>query len=161
MRITKVRAVAHTVHNVMTGWKMALGGSDSHELIFVRIDTDDKVFGIGVASPGQIFISGDTQIHHLELINNILGPAIVGANPFELEAITHKLDSLAKAAERAKAGIDLALHDLMGKALGVPANQLFGGVVHPRVRVTRLMGCTSRKRWRRNQRPWLRRVTRL
>lgn len=140
MKITKVRAVAHKTHNVMTGWKMALGGGDSHELIFVRIDTDEKTFGIGVASPGQIFISGDTKIHHLELINNILGPAIVGTNPFELEAITHKLDSLAKAGERAKAGLDLALHDLMGKALGVPANQLFGGVVQPRVRVTRLMG---------------------
>lgn len=140
MKITKVRAVAHQVHNVMTGWKISLGSKDSHELIFVRIDTDERTFGIGVASPGAIFISGDTGIHHIELINNILGPAIVGADPFELEAITRKLDSLARTAERAKAGIDLALHDLMGKALGVPANRLFGGAVHPRVRVTRLMG---------------------
>lgn len=140
MKITKVRAVTYKVHNVITGWKISLGAHDTHGLIFVRIDTDEGVFGVGVASPGAIFISGETGVHHLELINNILGPAIVGADPFDIEAITHKLDSLVRTAERAKAGIDLALHDLMGKALGVPANKLFGGAVHPRVRVTRLMG---------------------
>jgi L-alanine-DL-glutamate epimerase-like enolase superfamily enzyme len=140
MKITKVRAAAHEVHNIITGWKISLGSKDNHELIFVRMDTDQGVFGIGVASPGATFISGDTQTHHLELINNVLGPAIIGADPFDLEAIMHKLDSLVKTGERAKAGIDLALHDLMGKALGVPANRLFGGAVHSRVRVTRLMG---------------------
>jgi L-alanine-DL-glutamate epimerase-like enolase superfamily enzyme len=140
MKITKVRAVSHKVQNVMTGWKTSLGGHDTHELIFVRIDTDEKIFGIGVASPGAIFISGDTGVNHLELINHRLGPAIVGANPFDLEAIMHELDSVVSMAERAKAGIDLALHDLTGKALGVPANRLFGGAIQPRVRVTRLMG---------------------
>ena len=124
----------------MTGWKTSLGGSDTHELIFVRIDTDEKFFGIGVASPGAIFISGDTGANHLELLNNRFGPAIVGADPFDIEAIVHRLDSIVRGAERAKAGIDLALHDLMGKALRVPANRLFGGVIHARVRVNRLMG---------------------
>ncbi|TAJ93115.1 mandelate racemase/muconate lactonizing enzyme family protein [bacterium] len=140
MKITKVRAVTHEVQNVITGWKISLGSKDNHELIFVRVDTDEKIFGVGVASPGAIYISGDTGVHHLELINNVLGPAIVGVDPFELEAITRKLDSLTRTAERAKAGIDLALHDLMGKALGVPANKLFGGAVHEGVRVNRLMG---------------------
>ena len=140
MKITKVRAVAHEVKNNITGWKISLGTKDNHELIFVRIDTDAKIFGVGVASPGAIYISGDTGAHHLELINRVLGPAIVGADPFELEAIMRKLDSVAKTAERAKAGIDLALHDLLGKALGVPANRLFGGAVRQEVRVNRLMG---------------------
>jgi L-alanine-DL-glutamate epimerase-like enolase superfamily enzyme len=140
MKITKVRAAPHEVHNIITGWKISLGSKDNHELIFVRIDTDKGVSGIGVASPGATFISGDTQIHHLELINNVLGPAIIGTDPFDIEAITHKLDSLVKAGERAKAGVDVALHDLMGKALRVPVNKLFGGAVRPRVRVTRLMG---------------------
>ncbi len=140
MKITRVRAVAHEVKNVITGWKISLGTKDNHDLIFVRIDTDAKIFGVGIASPGAIYISGDTGAHHLELINKLFGPAIVGADPFELEAIMRKLDSVARTAERAKAGIDLALHDLLGKALGVPANKLFGGAVRQEVRVNRLMG---------------------
>ena len=54
MKITGVRAVSHKVQNTMTGWKTSLGGHDTHELIFVRIDTDEKIFGVGVASPGAI-----------------------------------------------------------------------------------------------------------
>jgi L-alanine-DL-glutamate epimerase-like enolase superfamily enzyme len=140
MKITRIRAVSHKVQNTMTGWKTSLGGHDTHELIFVRIDTDEKIFGVGIASPGALFIAGDTGANHLELLNNRFGPAIVGADPFDIEAIVHKLDSIVHGAERAKAGIDLALYDLAGKILGMPANRLFGGVVHPRVRVTRLMG---------------------
>jgi len=145
MKITQVRAVSYKVQNLMTGWKTSLGGHDTHELIFVRVDTDERLFGIGIASPGAIFLGGDTGASHLELINNVLGPAIVGWDPLHLEAIMQRLDSIAKMGERAKAGIDLALHDLSGKALGVPANRLFGGVVHARVRVIRLMGMFAPK----------------
>lgn len=143
MEIVRVRAALYKVHNLLTGWKMSLGGQDTHDLIFVRIDTREKVFGAGAASPGPTYISGETAVHHLELINNVLGPALVGADPFDLEAAMHKLDSRVKGAERAKAGIDLALHDLMGKAWGVPANKLFGGAVRSRVRASRLMGMYS------------------
>ncbi len=145
MKITRVRAVSHKVQNTMTGWKTSLGGHDTHELIFVRIDTDEKIFGIGIASPGALFIAGDTGANHLELLNNRFAPAIIGADPFDIEAIMHKLDSIVHGAERAKAGIDLALYDLAGKILRVPANRLFGGVIHPRVRVTRLMGMFAPK----------------
>jgi L-alanine-DL-glutamate epimerase-like enolase superfamily enzyme len=140
MKITKVRAVSHKVRNTMTGWKTSLGGHDTHELIFVRIDTDEKLSGIGIASPGALFIAGDTGVNVLEMVNNRFGPAIVGADPFDIEAIMHKLDQVVRGAERPKAGIDLALYDLCGKALKAPCNRLFGGVIHPRVRVTRLMG---------------------
>jgi L-alanine-DL-glutamate epimerase-like enolase superfamily enzyme len=140
MKITSVRAAAYEVTNIITGWKISLGTKDNHELVFVRIDTDAKIFGVGVASPGAIYITGETEAHHLALINSLLGPAIVGMDPFDLEALMLRLDAVARGAERAKAGIDLALHDLMGKALGLPANRLFGGAVRQEVRVNRLMG---------------------
>jgi L-alanine-DL-glutamate epimerase-like enolase superfamily enzyme len=84
--------------------------------------------------------TGDTTANILELINNILGPSMVGAEPFDMEAINRTIDSLAGGAERAKAGIDVALYDLAGKALGIPVSKLIGGVVNERIRVTRLMG---------------------
>src|ERR1041384_3755477 len=140
MKITKVRAVSHKVRNTMTGWKTSLGGHDTHELVFVRVDTDEKLAGVGIASPGALFIAGDTGVNVLEMVNNRFGPAMVGADPFDIEAIMYKLDQIVRGAERAKAGIDLALYDLCGKALRAPCNRLFGGVIHPRVRVTRLMG---------------------
>lgn len=140
MKIAKVRAVHFQAHNVITGWKVSLGGRDVYDLVFVRIDTDEGLFGLGLSSPGAAYITGDTAANHLQLINHLFAPAIVGADPFDIEAILLKLDHLALKANAAKSGIDLALHDLMGKALGVPVYQLIGGMVQPRIRVTRLMG---------------------
>lgn len=145
MKIIKVRAVHYQAHNLITGWKVSLGGRDTYDLVFVRIDTDKELFGVGLASPGAVYLTGDTAANHLQLINHIFGPAIVGADPFDLEAVMLKLDSLAMKAEAAKSGIDLALHDLMGKALGKPVYKLIGGMVQPRVRVTRLMGMYAPK----------------
>src|SRR3954471_14985939 len=85
MKITQIRAVSHKVRNTMTGWKTSLGGHDTHELIFVRIDTDEKVFGVGIASPGALFIAGDTGVNVLEMVNNRFGPAMIGADPFDIE----------------------------------------------------------------------------
>jgi L-alanine-DL-glutamate epimerase-like enolase superfamily enzyme len=97
------------------------------------------MYGIGIAT-GSTYISGDTAAQQLELINRLMGESIVGADPFDLEAVTKKLDRLVKGNERAKAGIDLALHDLIGKKAGLPVYKLLGGAVQQRIRVTRLMG---------------------
>lgn len=144
MKITRVRAVAyHKLQTTTPGWKISLGTRRPHDttsVIFVRVDTDEGLCGIGVSSPGLMVVSGETEAYHLDLIKSVLAPAIVGADPFEIESIHLSLDAAAAKAERAKAGIDLALYDLMGKALKVPANKLIGGVVNGSVRVTRLMG---------------------
>lgn len=47
-------------------------------------------------------------------------------NPFMLEDIMEYLDSLSDGDAPAKAAIDIALHDLVGKLLGVPVHALFG-----------------------------------
>ena len=135
-----MRAALYQAHSVITGWKVSLGGRDTYDLVYVRIDTDDGLTGLGLSSPGAVYLTGDTAANHLHLINQIFGPAIIGFDPFDIEAIMRKLDSLAIKAEAAKSGIDLALYDLMGKALHLPSCKLFGGIVQPRVRVTRLMG---------------------
>jgi L-alanine-DL-glutamate epimerase-like enolase superfamily enzyme len=81
----------------------------------------------------------------LDLIHRHLGPAIAGMDPFDIEAIHQTMDMTAARGEHAKAAIDLALHDLLGKALKLPVNKLLGGIVNESVRVTRLMGLYSPK----------------
>jgi L-alanine-DL-glutamate epimerase-like enolase superfamily enzyme len=155
MKISKVRAVHYQAHNVITGWKVSLGGRDIYDLIFVRVDSDDGLFGIGLSSPGAVYITGDTAANHLHLINDRFGPAILGADPFDVEAIMRKLDSVARNAEAAESGIDLALYDLMGKATGLPVCKLLGGIVSPRIRVTRLMGMYPPKEMAANVKPFV------
>ncbi|MBI2154279.1 MAG: mandelate racemase/muconate lactonizing enzyme family protein [Candidatus Rokubacteria bacterium] len=52
---------------------------------------------------------------------------------FDLEAIHDRMDQVLPAHLFAKAGIDLALHDLMGKLLGVPVHRLLGGRFRDRI----------------------------
>jgi len=47
-------------------------------------------------------------------------------NPFELENILHELDSLAPHNTAAKASVDIALHDLVGKLMGQPWYRIWG-----------------------------------
>jgi len=47
-------------------------------------------------------------------------------DPFELDDIIHYIDSLAVGNYAAKASVDIALHDLIGKILGQPWHKLWG-----------------------------------
>ncbi len=99
------------------------------EIIVVSIDTDVGVTGIGFASApsgmGAIFQS---------LLNDILAPRIVGADPRLTEDLWRNLYRGAIPKRGGEgivrvciAAIDFALWDIKGKALGVPVSALFGG----------------------------------
>ena len=65
-------------------------------------------------------------------IDSYLGPAIIDMAADHFEAIAIRLDQAAKRNNAAKAAIELALFDAVGKSLGVPAAALLGGVVRDR-----------------------------
>ena len=70
-------------------------------------------------------------------METFLAPSVVGQSPFDVDKIMARLwgitthDSTVYAA-----GVDIALHDLMGKALGVPLYKLLGGRSRERVPLT-------------------------
>jgi L-alanine-DL-glutamate epimerase-like enolase superfamily enzyme len=98
----------------------------------VRIETDEGTVGIGEAQ-ADIGFFGNTLEELCAAIDGYLGPQLHGRDPFDLELL---LDLLAYRENTcARAGIDLALHDLLGKALGVPATTLLGGSCRTRVAV--------------------------
>ena len=98
----------------------------------VRIETDAGVTGIGEAYWG----AGVP-----ELIERMT-PFIVGENPLDIDRLFEHLvqrmsgeGSIAGATVTAISGIEIALHDVAGKILGVPAYQLLGGKYRDAVRV--------------------------
>ena len=65
-------------------------------------------------------------------IDTYLAPAVIGLAADRFEAIAIRLDQAAKRNNAAKAAIESALFDAVGKNLGVPAAALLGGVVRDR-----------------------------
>ena len=68
-------------------------------------------------------------------IDAYLGPAILGQRADRFEAVGRILDQAAKRNNAAKAAIETALFDAVGKTLGLPASALLGGAVRDRIPV--------------------------
>jgi L-alanine-DL-glutamate epimerase-like enolase superfamily enzyme len=116
---------------------MILRGPRTYTL--VKVVSDDGTYGIGEAygSPG---VGVKEQIHAIK-------PSLVGKDPLEIDRLYttmgasaeslsgSRTDGSAHSLMRAASGIEMALWDLAGKVLGVPATTLLGGKFRDKVRV--------------------------
>ena len=103
------------------------------EYVIVGIETDEGAVGIGEAVT-DIGFFGEPLEEVRSSIDVHLGPRLKGMNPFDRETVLSAIDFRGNSC--AKAGIDLALHDLIGKILGVSVCVLLGGPVRTRVPVS-------------------------
>lgn len=93
--------------------------------LIVRIDLDDGPSGYGEASSAP-YVTGETP-EGMQVMIGILGAAIIGENPLDLERIHYIMDEKARFNPSAKCAIDLALHDIRGRIAKQPVFRLLGG----------------------------------
>ncbi len=94
----------------------------------------DGVVGLGqvrAISPGH-FVA-DTVHSQVAAITEIFAPCLLGKKIFDIETIAATLDSRLAGNPAARAAVDIARHDAMGKALGEPLHDLIGGCCQPRI----------------------------
>jgi len=105
--------------------------------VLVWVWTDDGIFGIGESSfiPGG-GVSEETPESTKPMIDEYLAPEVIGEDPFDIELIHKKMDAAVPRNLIAKSGIDLALWDIMGKALNLPAYKLLGGRYESKILAT-------------------------
>jgi len=95
--------------------------------VIVKIHTDEGVTGIGAAAP-DIGFFGEPWESVKFIIDNYMGPRIMGMNPYEREHILYAVTRTGGWHNvLAMSGIDLALHDLLGKAMNTSVCTLLGG----------------------------------
>ncbi len=102
------------------------------EYVVVRIETDDGHVGFGEAQ-ADIGFFGNTVEGVATAIRDYLGPQLIGRDPFHRDELLQVIDYRGQSC--AISGIDLALHDLIGRALGVSVSALLGGTARTRVLV--------------------------
>ncbi|MDR7551061.1 MAG: enolase C-terminal domain-like protein, partial [Armatimonadota bacterium] len=107
--------------------------------VIVEVATADGLRGLGEASPLPEF-TGETAGSVLCALNQTYLAPLVGRDPTLIGAIMADLDRALSGHPSAKAAVDMALHDLVGKLLGVPVATLLGGARRPSVRVARAVG---------------------
>jgi len=93
--------------------------------VIVRVITDFEVVGIGESSPSKR-VTKETQQTVIETLDKI-APHLVGMCPLRIEQINETMDELVRENPSAKAAIDVALYDILGKAANKPLFKLLGG----------------------------------
>ncbi len=114
------------------GATFAVGRSAKRDMVLVRIETTDGVVGWGEAHHAQ------TPSTIAAFINDALGPLIMGMDALATEVIWNKAwnrfvatHGPGAAAVIGLSGVDLALWDIRGKAMGQPVWRLLGGERKP------------------------------
>jgi L-alanine-DL-glutamate epimerase-like enolase superfamily enzyme len=130
LRITKVEAIPLRLP-VKYILKLATGEYPFLEPVLVKIHTNLGVIGIGEVEcyPGYDRIGPEPPKGVVQLLEEILTPLLIGENPFDIELIYQKMNTAIQGHVWVKAGVDIALWDLMGRALNVPTYYLLGGAV--------------------------------
>ena len=105
--------------------------------IFIKINTDEGISGWGEMVSGT---KTETVVAGAKEMAN----RIVGKNPFEIERIWQRLHrSFFRGGPingTIISGIEMALWDIKGKALGVPVYELLGGAARDRIKVYSWIG---------------------
>jgi muconate cycloisomerase len=112
----------------------------------VRLDTDEGVSGWGeapaIATWGGAHMRyyGETPETVKHIVESYLLPAVRELDPAEVGVVHSRMDKVVKGHPYAKAAVDIACHDLAGKALGVPVWKLLGGRQRHGIEVTHSLG---------------------
>jgi len=104
---------------------------ESRTFLFVVIDTDEGIYGLGEAGITGRELAVQGAIEHFK-------PLLIGQDPFRTEHIWQMLFRggffpAQRILTAAIAAIDIALWDIKGKVLGVPVYQLLGGLARDKV----------------------------
>ena len=93
--------------------------------VFVRINTDEGIVGWGEASPFWK-LCGETRAIDMAAAVD-LAKIIKDKNPLEIDDRMNEIDGYLKNNSQIRAAFDMALHDILGKAAGMPLYRLLGG----------------------------------
>ena len=117
---------------------MANGVIEKTGNVVVKLVTDSGLigWGEGVEAPSLTHQRQADIVADLEA----LSPLVIGADPIRRTALWGRLIAASPTAATALGAIDIAVHDLVGRALGVPIHQLIGGAVRDRIPALTLVG---------------------
>ncbi len=94
--------------------------------VFLRVETNEAIVGYGCSAP-DLEVTGETPDTVLNAINGIAAPRLKGSDPIRIARVLEGLSKELKNQPAAVAGVDLALHDILGKVSRLPLWRLLGG----------------------------------
>lgn len=137
MKITEIEvfAIRLPLHEPFI---ISYGRFDDMPSIIVKMTTDTGHVGYGEGVADD-HVTGESWESTYHVIKHTLAPRLMGENPKNIERIHEIMDKAIYGVPTAKATIDIACYDLVGKALGVPVYDLLGGRYHEEFPITHVL----------------------
>ncbi|MFB6211876.1 MAG: mandelate racemase/muconate lactonizing enzyme family protein [Halobacteriales archaeon] len=135
MQIERVEAIPVSVP-VETAYETSLTAGDngdrSYDHLVVRLHTDGGITGVGEIAPTPYWPHGLTQTACRAIIEETLAPTLEGRSIDRIGRIIEELEHAISGEPFPLYGIDVALHDALGKRDGRPVYDLLGGPIEDR-----------------------------
>ncbi len=125
MKITDIKTYRMQVPLVRP-FRIALGLITHAVSCLVEVETDEGIIGYGEGSPGPL-ITGENLDGTIATVER-LKEKLIGMDPRDIEAIYTVMNRTVAYAGTAKAAIDLACHDIIGKSTKLPLYKVLGGL---------------------------------
>ncbi len=124
LKITKVKTflLTHTLKRAF-GVSVSVPLDKTRTTLLIKIETDEGIFGWGETYP----VAG------VQATIEAMSKTLVGRNPLEYRKLWRELWGANFGNALALGGVEMALNDVRGKALGMPVAELFGGRLRDRV----------------------------
>ena len=103
--------------------------------VFLKLTTDDGVTGLG-----EVYTASFGPAALVAMIEDVFERHVAGADPFHIEALWRRVYGRGYSLRPdislmgVLSGIEMAMWDIVGKAVGKPVYELIGGRVHERLR---------------------------
>ncbi|MHA6782976.1 mandelate racemase/muconate lactonizing enzyme family protein [Pseudonocardia saturnea] len=136
MKIVKIEAIPFAIP-YRKPLKFASGEVHTADHVLVRVHSDDGLVGVAEAPP-RPFTYGETQESIVAVIEKIFAPELAGLSLLEREAVLARMGRTV-GNPAAKAAVDMAIWDVLGRTLDVSVSQLLGGWTD-RMRVSHMVG---------------------
>jgi len=132
MKISKLTIYQHDLPVKGGSYRMANALVTSLDTTLVKLETDCGLIGWGETCPvGSTYAPSHAGGARAALME--MGPGLIGADATQPRLIHRRMDGLLNGHNYAKAAVDIAVYDLLGKKTGLSVATLLGGAVTDKV----------------------------
>jgi len=124
MKITAVSAIPMDL-KLKEPFSIANETVDIGENVFLKFETDEDITGWGCATPDSV--TSETKKTVVDFFNNVIKDVLVGEDPLRINFINDIIEEKLIGNPSIKAGVNIALYDILGKKADMPLYKLLGG----------------------------------
>jgi L-alanine-DL-glutamate epimerase-like enolase superfamily enzyme len=136
VKIERIEAIPYAIPYTHP-LKFASGEVTTADHVLLRVHTDTGLVGVADAPP-RPYTYGETQASIVAIMEQVFAPQVTGLDVLDRGKI-HAVLNRTIHNQVAKGALDIALWDLMGKAMETPVHKLLGGYTD-HMRVSHMLG---------------------